>query len=46
MNVNLREILKELTHPLARNHNQGADDYYGDQQGKDTDHNQSNMPSH
>ena len=46
MNVNLREILKELTCPMARNYNQGGDDYYGDHQGKDTNHNQSNMPSH
>ena len=46
MNVKLREILKELTHPMARNPNHSDDDHYGNHQGEDTDHNQSNMPSH
>ena len=32
---------------MARNHNDhGDDDYYDNHQSKDTDHNQSNMPSH
>ena len=46
MNVNLRENVMQLTHPMARNHNHSDDDYYGNHQGKDTNHNQSNMPSH
>ena len=47
MNVNLRENLDTtLTHLMAGNHNDGDDDYYDNHQGKDTNHNQSNMPSH
>ena len=35
-----------LTHLMARNHNNDDDEYYDNHQGKDTDQNQSNMPSH
>ena len=47
MNVNLRENSDAtLTHLMARNHNNDDDDYYDNHQGKDTNHNQSNMPPH